>query len=101
MQTACMGTHIHIRDFEEDLHAILVKRAKAKGLSLSEYLRQELAVMASRPSIDEFTSKLKSLPRPQISRDVLKRAFEAAREERDLDTYYPHGFHESQAPLKK
>jgi hypothetical protein len=96
-----MGTHIHIRNFEEDLHDILVKRAKAKGLSLSEFLRQELAVMASRPSIDEFMSKLNDLPRPHISRDVLKRAFEAAREERDSQTYYRHGFHESQTPLKK
>jgi plasmid stability protein len=96
-----MGTHIHIRDFDEDLHTILVTRAKAKGLSLSEYLRQELAVMASRPSIDEFMSKLTDIPRPQISRDVLKRAFEEARDERDSRTYNPYGFHESQTPLKK
>jgi integrase len=96
-----MGTHIHIRDFQEDLHAILVKRAKAKGLSLSEYLRQELAVMASRPSIEEFISKLKDVPRPQISRDVLKRALEEAREERDSRTFHPHGFHESQKPITK
>jgi hypothetical protein len=58
-----MGTHIHIRDFEDELHAILVGRAKARNLSLTQYLKEELARIANRPSSDDFSARLRDLPR--------------------------------------
>jgi plasmid stability protein len=56
-----MGTHIHIRDFQEDLHAILANRAKQKGLSLSAYLRQELTNLAKRPTSDDVFERMRAL----------------------------------------
>jgi antitoxin FitA len=79
MQIACMGTHIHIRDFHEDLHAILAKRAKQKGLSLSAYLRLELTSLASRPTNEDVFERLRALP--SINSTVS--AVELVREDRD------------------
>jgi antitoxin FitA len=59
MQNACMNKHIHIRDFDAVLHEKLVQRAQSKHMSLSQYLRNELAQLASRPSLDEVLDRLK------------------------------------------
>jgi hypothetical protein len=63
MQTACMGTHIHIRDFEDDLHAVLLERAKSRNLSLTQYLKGELSAIARRPDAADFANRLRNLPR--------------------------------------
>lgn len=60
MHTACMNKHIHIRDFDADLHEKLVQRAQSKDMSLSQYLRKELTQLASRPSLDEVLNRLKT-----------------------------------------
>jgi antitoxin FitA len=74
-----MGTHIHIRDFQEDLHAILAKRAKQKGLSLSAYLRSELTSLANRPTNEDIFERLRALP--SINSSVS--AVDLVREDRD------------------
>ena len=43
-----MNKHIHVRDFDGKAHKLLTRKAKEKGLSLSGYLRFELAVLARR-----------------------------------------------------
>lgn len=96
-----MGKHLHIRDFNGDLHSVLMARAKTKGLSLSEFLRQELSALASRPTVDEILQRIEQHPRPNISKDVLSRAFEAARAEREDQSGYVPGFGEQQKPLEK
>jgi antitoxin FitA len=74
-----MGTHIHIRDFQDDLHAVLAKRAKQKGLSLSAYLRLELINLATRPTHEDVFERLRALP--SINSPVS--AVEVVREDRD------------------
>jgi antitoxin FitA len=74
-----MGTHIHIRDFQDDLHAILAKRAKQKGLSLSTYLRSELTRLANRPTNEDIFERLRALP--SINSSVS--AVDLVREDRD------------------
>ncbi len=96
-----MGTHIHIRDFDSDLHQVLVGRAKRKGLSLSEYLRQELSRLASNPSIDEVMERLINLPRPNIPRDVVQKAVQEARSEREAELDERYGFYEAPRPYQK
>ena len=79
MQTACMNKHIHIRDFDEALHEKLVQRAKSKDLSLSQYLRNELTQLASRPSLDEVLNRLKTREPMHLNPS----AAEMIREDRD------------------
>lgn len=47
MQTACMNKHVHIRDFDGKAHKRLVNKAEAAGLSLTQYLKNELAALAN------------------------------------------------------
>lgn len=53
-----MGKHIQIRHVPEDLHRILKSRAALAGMSLSEYLLQEVQKLAERPTIEELRQRL-------------------------------------------
>jgi hypothetical protein len=63
MQIACMGTHIHIRDFEDEYHTLLVAKANAKNVSLTSFLKDELKKIAKAPSAEAFGDMLVNLPR--------------------------------------
>lgn len=82
-----MGTHIHIRDFDKLLHAELVKKANDKDLSLSQYLRTELARIAKAPASESVGDMLVNLPRqghvsPWSSQRTVRMIHEG-REQRD------------------
>ncbi len=85
MQNACMNKHIHVRDFDGRLHAVLEKRAKARGLSLSQFVRDELARIASTSPISEALEELINLPREQSKwkKGESARVVRASRDERD------------------
>lgn len=53
-----MARIIQIRDVPDDVHQVLAARARLQGMSLSEYLRAELARLAARPSVDEWLLRL-------------------------------------------
>lgn len=63
MHIACMGTHIHIRDFEDEYHSLLVAKANAKNLSLTSFLKDELKKIAKAPTAETFGEMLVNLPR--------------------------------------
>jgi plasmid stability protein len=63
-----MAKTIQIRNVPEAVHRKLKSRASRKGLSLTEYLRQELARSADQLTMDEFLAKLKK--RPVVHLDV-------------------------------
>lgn len=71
--------NIQIRDVPESVHRELRARAARAGLSLSAYLRAELAELAGRPSLEEWLA-LATHPR---SRAPGFSAAEALRVERD------------------
>jgi hypothetical protein len=50
---------IQIRDVPDDLHRELKRRAGKKALTLSDYLKQELARIAERPSLDEWLERVR------------------------------------------
>ena len=74
MRNACATVgavaHIQIRNVPPGVHATLKKRASAKGLSLSEYLLQEVTERAERPTDEEFFSRLRTRPRVHLSEDA-------------------------------
>ncbi len=55
-----MGVLIQVRDVPEDVHRILKARAAEAGVSLSEFVRQELARVATRPPQAELARRLRS-----------------------------------------
>lgn len=54
-----MGKHVQVRDVDDDVHAVLTRRAEEASLSLSEYLRRELARLAEKPTIDELMRRIR------------------------------------------
>jgi plasmid stability protein len=55
-----MGVLVQVRDVPEDVHRTLKSRAAAVGMSLSEYVRGELARSASRPTPAELSARIQA-----------------------------------------
>lgn len=74
-----MGTMIQIRNVPEALHRRLKSRAALAGMSLSDYLLNEIREVAERPTIDELRARLhgRTETAPSVS------PAEAVRAERD------------------
>jgi plasmid stability protein len=62
-----MGTMIQIRNVPETLHRQLKSRAALAGMSLSDYLLNEIRQVTERPTIDELRARLRSLPEVTLS----------------------------------
>ena len=55
-----MGTMIQIRNVPDAVHRRLKSRAALAGMSLSDYLLNELRQVAERPTLDELRARLHS-----------------------------------------
>jgi antitoxin FitA len=74
-----MNKHIQIRNVPRALHKKLVARARKQNITLSEYLRQEMARIAALPTLQEMTARLRRLPPVKLKRP----SAELIREDRD------------------
>jgi plasmid stability protein len=54
-----MARLVQVRDVPDNVHRTLKARAAQSGISLSEYLRAELALIAARPTPDEVRARLR------------------------------------------
>lgn len=77
--TDCMSKMIQLRHVPDDLHRNLKARAALAGLSLSDYLLNEVRQIAERPTMDEILDRLAKLP--PVNPDITPA--EAVRAERD------------------
>ena len=84
MRGACkyasrIGTMIQIRNVPNELHRRLKSRAALAGMSLSDYLLEEIRRVAERPTLVELRARLaeRSSVEPSVS------PAQAVREERD------------------
>jgi plasmid stability protein len=71
---------LQVREVPDDVHRTLKVRAAQAGTSLSEYVRAELELMASRPTPEELRARLESrLPVEAGERpaDLIRRQREA------------------------
>jgi plasmid stability protein len=59
--------HIQIRNVPEDVHRTLKARAANRGMSLSEYLLEEVTNLASAPTDEELFARIRSRPRVRLS----------------------------------
>ena len=53
-----MGTMVQIRNVPDALHRKLKSRAALAGMSLSDYLLNELRQTAERPTLDELRARI-------------------------------------------
>jgi antitoxin FitA len=74
-----MGVMLQIRNVPDALHRRLKSRAALAGMSLSDYLLDEIRQVAERPTLDELKARLRARPEanPSIS------PADAVRAERD------------------
>jgi plasmid stability protein len=74
-----MTTMIQIRNVPDTLHRQLKSRAALAGMSLSDYLLQEMRRLAERPTLDELRARLEGRPEVALS----EAPAQAVRAERD------------------
>jgi antitoxin FitA len=74
-----MSKMVQIRNMPDEIHRVLKSRAAAQGMSLSDYLLQELRKSAEVPTIAEWLERVRS--RTPVTPDISSE--EAVRAERD------------------
>jgi antitoxin FitA len=79
MHASHMSKMIQVRNVPDDLHRRLKARAALSGMSLSEYLLQELRHAAARPTPAELRARLEERAPVHLNESVV----EAVRAERD------------------
>jgi antitoxin FitA len=70
---------LQVRNVPDDVHARLKERAKAAGMSMSEYVLRELKELADKPSLDEIWRRAEA----RDSSVSLADAAQLIRDERD------------------
>lgn len=74
-----MSTMIQIRNVPDALHRKLKSRAALAGMSLSDYLLQQIREVAARPTVEEMRARLERRSPVSVSVDPVR----AVRAERD------------------
>lgn len=74
-----MSTMIQIRNVPDALHRKLKSRAALAGMSLSDYLLQQIREVAARPTIEEMRARLARRSPVSVTVDPVR----AVRAERD------------------
>jgi plasmid stability protein len=74
-----MSTMIQIRNVPDALHRKLKSRAALAGMSLSDYLLQQIREVAARPTLEEMRARLARRSPVSVSVDPVR----AVRAERD------------------
>ncbi|NLF06322.1 MAG: hypothetical protein GX593_15160, partial [Actinomycetales bacterium] len=49
---------LQVRHLPDEVHRVLKSRAARSGMSLSDYVREELERFAARPTLDEIHERL-------------------------------------------
>ncbi|MDP9396908.1 MAG: hypothetical protein M3P96_03370 [Actinomycetota bacterium] len=77
-----MAKTIQVRDVPDDVHEVLRVRAAREGLSLSEYLRRQVSLLARRPTLDEFLARVSTRSDVAVSAEEIVAALHAERDAR-------------------
>jgi plasmid stability protein len=78
-----MNKHVQIRNVSPALHRRLKMRAAQQGMTLSDYLRRELELIARLPTLKEWTEMVRSQESSTLSPEEIVEAIHAAREDHD------------------
>jgi antitoxin FitA len=61
-----MTKMIQIRNVPDDVHRVFKVRAAQAGMSLSDYLKQELIHIAQTPTLEEMMERIRRRPRVEL-----------------------------------
>ncbi len=81
MYYACMP-NVQVRNVPDEVHNVLVGRAKRAGQSLQQYLSDQLSQMASRPTVEEVFERIEGRRLGRLSSEDAVAALEAERARR-------------------
>ena len=84
-----MSKMIQVRNVPDRLHRELVKRAKARGQTLSAFIEEILEREVERPPAEEVFERIHRMPPVKLSRPVADLIREE-REEREEHSYRLH-----------
>ena len=81
MYDACMP-NVQVRNVPDEVHSVLVRRARRAGQSLQQYLSDQLSHMASYPTMEEVFERIEAQRLGRISSEEAVAALEAERARR-------------------
>ncbi len=70
-----MSKMIQIRDVPDSVHGTLKSRAAREGMSLSDFIKRELELVAQRPTMQEWlerTQQAKPIPSRRTAAQVIR-----------------------------
>lgn len=76
-----MSKMIQIRNVPEEMHRALKVRAAAEGISLSDYIKRELATMTAKVGFDELEARIEARGPSGVRRETILRALRESRGE--------------------
>ncbi len=66
-----MSKMIQVRDVPDDVHRTIKMRAAAAGMSLSDYVKRDLEIAASRPSLEEIDRRVRERGTSDLRTDTI------------------------------
>lgn len=81
MYNACMP-NVQVRNVPDEVHSVLVRRARQAGQSLQQYLSDQLSQMASHPTMEEVFERIEGRSLGRITSEDAVAALEAERARR-------------------
>ena len=73
-----MSKMIQVRNVPDGVHRTLKARAAASGMSLSDYVKRDLELAASRPSLEELDGRVAERGPSGLRTDTVLRALHEA-----------------------
>jgi antitoxin FitA len=74
-----MSKMIQVRNVPEDVHRALKMSALAEGMSLSDYLKRELATIANQASFEEIDARIRARGPSGLRSETILAALREAR----------------------
>lgn len=75
-----MSKMIQVRDVPDDVHRTLKMRAAGAGMSLSDYIKQDLEAAARQPSLEEIDARVAARGRSRVRAATVVSALRQARD---------------------
>ena len=74
-----MSKMIQVRNVSDDVHRVLKATALAEGMSLSDYIKRELATIANQASFEEIDARIRARGPSGLRRETILSALREAR----------------------
>jgi antitoxin FitA len=74
-----MSKMIQVRNVPDELHLVLKARALTEGMSLSDYIKRELATIAGQASLEEIDARIRARGPSGLRRETILSALREAR----------------------